>query len=355
MTLMPEASKVGSKAVNGQVFISVVIPVLNEEKVIGQCLSCLERQSVGAEKFEIIVVDNGSVDGTLEAARAFEGSAKLTILQKTNCNISAMRNFGAAFAKGTFLAFLDADCFAPPQWLGRAVDRLRCADGGVVGAFYTIPEDSSWVARAWYGDLPTMKSGPVHYVPSGSLFVSRSLFLKLSGFDETIETSEDFEFCQRVAKAGYRVLAFPALSTVHVGTPQTLSAFYRKQRWHGNGVRTAFLRNMLDPSFAPTILQTAYSLFCMIAALIAIPLSLATGKPAVLGVAPALLLIGSFLLAVQCAAKRKKWNLLLQLTILYLVYGMARAVSLIGITGRRSARTPAFANVGKLPNEIEPA
>lgn len=352
---MPEATKVGSKPVKDRVFISVVIPVLNEEKVIGQCLSCLERQIVGAEKFEVIVVDNGSVDGTLEAARAFEASANLTILQKTNCNISAIRNFGAASAKGAFLAFLDADCFAPGEWLERAVDLLRSGDGGVVGAFYTIPEDSSWVARAWYGDLPTMKGGPVRYVPSGSLFVSRSLFLKLRGFDETLETSEDFEFCQRVAKAGYRVLAFPALSTVHAGTPQTLSAFYRKQRWHGNGVRTAFLRNMLHPGFARTILQTAYSLLCMIAALIAIPFSLATGKPAVLGVAPAVLLIGSFLLAVHCAAKRKKWNLLLQLTILYLVYGMARAVSLIGLTGRRSARTPAFNKVGKPPTEIEPA
>lgn len=320
-----------------RVVVSVIIPALNEERAIGQCLSSLVRQSVPADQFEVIVVDNGSIDRTLETARAFEGSLNLTIMQKTNSHVSALRNLGAASAKGQFLAFLDADCFAPPEWLSRSVDVLQSGDGGVVGAFHTIPPNSSWLAKAWYEDLHTMKYGPVSYIPSGTLLVSRSVFAKLGGFDQTIQTSEDCEFCQRAAAAGYRVLAFPALSTVHLGTPQTLRAFYRQQRWHGNGVRTAFLRDRLHTGFAKTVLQTAYTLFWMIVALVAVPVALVTANFAVLAVAPAFLLFGSVILAARAAAQRRKWSVLFPLTLLYLVYGIARGVSLLGLNGKRTA------------------
>lgn len=321
-----------------RVILSVIIPALNEERAIGQCLTSLVRQSVPAERFEVIVVDNGSVDRTVETARAFEGSLNLTIMQKTDSHVSALRNLGAASAKGQFLAFLDADCFAPPDWLSRSVDVLRSGDGGVVGAFYTIPPNSSWLAKAWYEDLHTVKCGPVSYVPSGTLLVSRSVFVKLGGFDETIQTSEDCEFCQRVTAAGYRVLAFPALSTIHLGTPQTLGAFYRQQRWHGNGVRTVFLRDRLHTGFAKTVLQTVYTLFWMIVALLAVPVALVTANFSVLALAPAFLLLDSLILAARSAAQRKKWSVLFPLTLLYLVYGIARGVSLLGLNGKRTAR-----------------
>jgi len=314
--------------------ISVIIPVLNEEAVIGRCLSCLDGQKLGPDQFEVIVVDSGSVDGTLGIVRAFEGSLKLTICQKTAVHISALRNLGAASAKGQFLAFLDADCLASPEWLTTALDQLSNGDGGVMGAFYSIPEGSSWVARAWYAGL-TMRKGPVTYVPSGTLFVSRRVFLSIGGFDEALSTSEDFEFCQRVAEAGYKVLALPSLSTVHLGTPQTLRAFYRKQRWHGNGVRTAAFRK----GFAKTVLQTAHTLLGVMACVIAIPVSLLSGNVVPLMVASGFLFLGAAMLASRTALKRRNGAVLVPLMLLHLVYGIARSLSLLGLTGKRDTQT----------------
>ena len=321
-----------------RVVLSVVIPALNEEKFIGHCLSALGRQTLGSAKFEVIVVDNGSTDRTREITAKFETCLNLQVLEAPKGNISTLRNQGASVATGSFLAFLDADCIPNSTWLSDALQLLRLGDGGVIGAFYTIPEESRWVAKAWYGDMPTMRSGTVSYVPSGNLFVSRNLFLRLGGFTPAIQTSEDFEFCQRVRKAGYGVQAFPKLSVVHAGTPQTCGQFYRKQRWHGNGVRTAFFRNIFDRAFARTVAQTAYTVLSLLSAVLGVPVAIVIGRHAVMLIGPGFLLGGAITLATRAAITRHKWSLIPPLTILYLSYGLARALSLIGIDGKRSAR-----------------
>jgi cellulose synthase/poly-beta-1,6-N-acetylglucosamine synthase-like glycosyltransferase len=322
------------KVTADRIAITVIIPTLNEGAMIERCLTALVRQSLPADQFEVIVVDNGSADRTVGIAQAFETSLNLTILKRSKCHISALRNLGAVAASGEFLAFLDADCIASSEWLSQAIKLLAGSDGGVIGAFYSVPENSSWLARAWYQDM-AMKKGPVSYVPSGTLFVSRRVFSQMEGFDVNVETSEDFEFCQRVAAAGYGVLAFPALSTLHLGTPQNLSSFYRKQRWHGTGVRTVFLRDVLHPGFAKTVVQTMYSLFWLIGCVIALPLALYTGETLVIVVPPAFLLGGAFALAATVATRRKRWRYAPQLTLLFLVYGLARSLSFLGLSGTR--------------------
>src|SRR5438477_7590843 len=164
--------------------------------------------------------------------------------------------------------------------------------------------------------MSTLKHGSLSYVPSGNLFVSRNLFLRLGGFDATIQTSEDFEFCQRVKSAGYSVQGFPKLSVVHAGTPQTWGQFYRKQRWHGNGVRTAFVRDMFHRGFAKTIALTAYTVVGLAIAILSLPVAMVTHRFAVLLAGPVLLVGCSIALAGRAAAIRRKWELLTHLTIL---------------------------------------
>src|ERR1022692_933162 len=137
--------------------ISVIVPALNEESVIGRCLASLKQQKPPSAHFEVIVVDNGSTDRTREIARSFGGSLSVTVLDRSGVRISALRNLGAAIAKGDFLAlgaamakgeflaFLDADCVAPQHWLRQTVDLLRADDFRIIGAQYRIPANSSWV------------------------------------------------------------------------------------------------------------------------------------------------------------------------------------------------------------------
>lgn len=322
--------------------LSVIVPALNEARVISQCLASLARQNISRDSYEVIVADNGSTDRTLDIAREFQQSLNLTVVQRKNVHISALRNYGADVAEGEFLAFLDADCIAPEDWLSQAIVQLAGERRGVVGAHYTIPADSSWVARAWYQDMRTSRQGPVAYVPAGCLLVAREVFLAVGGFDETIETSEDCEFCQRVSAAGRPVVAVPGLSVVHLGTPQTVSAFFRKQRWHGRSVHTVFLRNKLHSAGAMSTLFAFYAFGCLAASAAGLAVAVFSGNWAAF-LLPALPLpLGSFLLAARATLRRKRWGWLAPLTLLYLVYGVARGLCLAGMgSPRRTQPAPA--------------
>ncbi|HZR30025.1 MAG TPA: glycosyltransferase [Terriglobales bacterium] len=318
--------------------VSVIIPALNEEKVIGKCLEALVRQQLPRDLFEVIVVDNGSVDETLKVVRRFDDRLNLTIRTQPRCHISEVRNAGAREAQGKFLAFLDADCIAPSNWLQSAVSMLQSAGDMVLGSFCSIPENSGWVPRAWYGDMVKERRGPVSYVPSATFFISSKAFRSLGGFDADLETSEDFELCQRAKAAGYPVIAHSGLSTVHLGTVQTLSAFWQKERWHGNGVRSVLLRRSSQRGFMSTVLLTIYSLLSMTLTVLAIPAAIATGRVALLAVGPILLAGGAALMAARAAIRRRRWKYFFPHAALYVVYGTARTFALLGLGGKTDRR-----------------
>lgn len=321
--------------------ISVVVPALNEETVLGRCLASLQQQKLPADRFEIIVVDNGSTDRTREIAWGFGGWLPVTVLDRSGVRISALRNLGAAVAQGELLAFLDADCVAPPHWLQQIADLLHADDFRIIGAQYRIPANSSWVAKAWYGDLWRMKDGPVSYVPGGDLAISRELFMNLGGFDETIVTSEDTEFCERAAAASVPILALPSLSVVHLGTPQTLEAFYRKQSWHGINVHKVFLRDIFHSKSRKAMLFAVYTLAGIIAAIAGVCAGAISGSAATALAGAAALLMGPLALALLACRERKIWGQLFPLTVLYATYGLARAMCLLGVGGARKSRSAA--------------
>lgn len=321
--------------------ISVIVPALNEEAVLARCLASLRKQRLAADCFEVIVVDNGSTDQTREIARSFSGWLPLTVIERSGVRISALRNSGAAIAKGELLAFLDADCVACEHWLRQIVDLLRADPLRIVGAQYRIPPGSSWVARAWYGDLWRLKDGPVSYVPGGDLAVARELFMNIGGFDETIVTSEDTEFCERAAASGVPILALPSLSVVHLGTPQTLAGFYRKQSWHGVNVHRVFLRNVLHSKSRKAMLFAVYMLAAAAVAIAGACATAVSGHAAAALAGGAFFLMGPFALAALACGERQNWRQLFPLTVLYAAYGIARALCLLGVGGARKPRSAA--------------
>jgi len=224
--------------------VSVIIPTLNEEKMIGKCLESLAQSRYPLDGFEVILVDNGSTDHTLEIAQSFSSRLRLTILQRRGVNISGLRNFGAATAKGDVLAFVDADCSVPANWIEKAILHLASEQAGVIGGDYEIPKDSSWVARVWFEVGSPTKDGEVTFVPSGNMLMKSSTFRQIGGFNETIKTSEDCELCFRAREAGFPVWLIREIAVIHWGTPQTLQEFYRKQVWHGTHVAKVFFQNL---------------------------------------------------------------------------------------------------------------
>jgi glycosyltransferase involved in cell wall biosynthesis len=309
--------------------VSVIIPVLNEEKVIGRCLESLLQVDFPRDQFEVIVVDNGSTDSTTRVVHQFAPSLNLRLLERKGVCIAALRNLGASHAHSQIFAFLDADCLVPREWLSLAAALFQAHPAGVIGGHCRIPDKSSWVARTWYPEERISKRGVVRYVPSGDLLVSRSQFSSVGGFDETLETNEDYEFCQRISKAGFPVLAFPELNVVHLGVPQTVSEFYRRNRWHGKHVVKVFLRDISSLHNVKPILFALYVLLSLVGVVLGVVFG-AFGRLELFAASLFATFLGPFVLALHAAVSRRRLSSLIPLTALFMLYGLARARCLVG-------------------------
>src|SRR3954465_8369924 len=178
---------------NPSLTISVIIPAKNEERRIGLCLEALAAQSYARESFDVFVVDNGLEDRTVAISQGFNEKLRLLILSSQHGTISALRNAGVNLSSGELLAFLDADCIPYPDWLQNAASIMFSDSAGIIGAHYSIPDDSTWVGKTWNTYQEACKVGDVSHVPAGDLFIPRSVFHSIGGFDETIQTNEDAE------------------------------------------------------------------------------------------------------------------------------------------------------------------
>lgn len=314
------------------VSVSVIIPALNEERMIGRCLESLARMDFPREEFEVLLVDNGSADRTLEIARSFQSRLNLRILEKAGARISGLRNLGAREARGTVLAFLDADCLAPGDWLERIAALTRGNDAGILGAHYLLPENSSWVGRMWHRYQEAEKSGEVSHVPAGDLIMRREDFLRLGGFDDSIQTNEDYELCERARAAGMNVRAFPEIGVVHLGTAQSLRVFFRKQAWHGTHVVKVFLRNVSGSHNLKAVLFAVYTALAVAGTVAGTALAAFAAAPWWIAMVCA---IGLLLPAAALSAKQVrasgKWPDFFPLAALYLTYGIARAKALLSM------------------------
>lgn len=309
----------------------MIIPALNEERALPLCLDALVSQTLAGDVFEVIVVDNGSVDQTVAIAQSFASRLNLHVLEQRECSISALRNRGAMEANGDLLAFLDADCVAQPNWLAFGMHILEEPGAGVIGAGYQIPDYSKWVAKAWYGSQ-NKKSGRVSYISGGNLLMSRAAFVTAGGFDEEMETSEDWEFCQRAASRGLPIRAHAQLAVVHMGTPQTLREFYEKQYWHGTHALKAVIHSARGLSSGRAAWFAVWTLLSIVAFLATIG-ALALGGSVWLTVAGAVgLLAAPVALSLRVALARGNIVLVFPLTLLYLTYGVARALCLAGMS-----------------------
>ena len=121
---------------------SVIVPAWNAEKILPLCLQALERQTIAQDRYEIIVIDDGSTDHSAEIVQKFSAGYHF----QKNQGPATARNRGAALAKGSIIFFTDADCVPDPNWLEEmSAPFSRTEVTAVKGAYRT--EQKSIVAR----------------------------------------------------------------------------------------------------------------------------------------------------------------------------------------------------------------
>ena len=192
--------------------ISIIIPVLNEENYIKKVLECIAQNSSTNQIAEILVVDGGSNDNTLQEASQL--GARVISAKKGR---AAQMNLGARIATGDILYFLHVDTL-PPKHFDRDILKAHI-DGFQVGCFRMRFDSNHPILRffAWCTRINTQicRGG------DQSLFITKYLFKRVNGFDESYSIYEDNEFVRRI----YKVANFKILPN----TVKTSARRYRKK------------------------------------------------------------------------------------------------------------------------------
>lgn len=125
--------------------ISVIIPVYNEEKHLGQCLSSISNQTL--KEIEVIIVDDGSNDNSLNIAEEFQkaNSFPTRIIRQKNTGVGAARNKGLDLAKGEFIKFVDADDFLYNDTLEKMYNLAKKNDADIIRGNFTLISDDKVV------------------------------------------------------------------------------------------------------------------------------------------------------------------------------------------------------------------
>jgi len=250
------------KSPGEQCLISVIIPTWNSAAHLHRCLESLKAQSL--RDFEIILVDNGSTDGSLDDIEREWSGLNLRIKRlPENRGFSVANNIGARMAKGEWIALLNADAFPEPDWLERLLEAAKANPNAFFASRQLQAENSELLDgkgdglhanglafRRGYGQRaePSDDSRRLEDVFSAcaaAALYPRQAFLRVGGFDEDyFAYQEDIDLGFRLRLHGLRCFYVPDAIVRHVGSASTAKlsdfAIYHSQR---NMVWT-FVKNM---------------------------------------------------------------------------------------------------------------
>lgn len=201
--------------------ISVVIPVYNEPDGLKATLDALIAQHYPEHDYEIIVVDNGSGDHTLQVAEQYQQQYPDLVIAEREHQIQgsyAARNKGIRLSKGDILCFIDADMTVSPDYLQKVAHVFETQRPDYLGCAVTVYSDKNTLA-AKYNQLNgfSVRADLEHnqFVPTCCLSVKRSVFDVVGLFDERLESGGDYEFGQRVYHAGLKQLVVDDIVMKH--------------------------------------------------------------------------------------------------------------------------------------------
>jgi glycosyltransferase involved in cell wall biosynthesis len=196
-------------------FVTVIVPIYNGEDGVTKLLEALRAQDYPPDRFEVLIVDNGSKDRTMAKVEAFAAAHRglnlKLVTEHEHQGSYAARNKGVAAAKGDILAFTDGDCRPTPTWISAGVVALRRHGveqvAGAVEFFFADNPPNPWeqVDSVIHlrQDLYVRDNA---FGATANLFVRAQALAQVNGFRANLQSGGDFDFGQRMKAAGFRIV-----------------------------------------------------------------------------------------------------------------------------------------------------
>jgi GT2 family glycosyltransferase len=251
--------------------VSIVILNYNGREHYQSCLESLRHLDYPAERYEVLVIDHASVDGSAEAIRAHFPEVRL-VEAGVNLGFAAGCNFGARASSAQFAAFLNNDARVEPGWLRALVGAIDMDQGTVCAAakildwegqevdfveghlvFHGFARQTHWRERVGPDSFRDPRS--LLFACGGAMLVERAIFLDLGGFDERFWMFfEDVDLGWRLWIAGYRVAFVPDAVTYHRhhGTASAMSEVRRNFLYERNALMMV-VKNYEDDNLWPVL------------------------------------------------------------------------------------------------------
>ncbi len=256
--------------------ISIVVPVYNHRDMLQRCLYALCAQSYPQERYEIIVVDDGSTDDSAAVAlsRGQEWAGRLRVVRQENGGPASARNAGIAASHADYIAFTDADCVPETGWLrSLALTIISTQADGVGGPI------SNDLRHNWIGDYLVAAQffrhrewhGVVDYLLTANVIFRRQSLQAVQGFSVRKGVwGEDADLSFRLKQAGFTLVLSPQGRVTHYGTPGSLPGFVRELYRYGRG--NAILSRQWANGRTPPVELLRHGAAVILAPLLTIPL-----------------------------------------------------------------------------------
>lgn len=225
-----------------QPFFSIIVPTFNRPGLLTTCLQALTRLDYPRDRFEVIVIDDGSRSPLQETVAPLCTQFNITLITQEHCGPAMARNRGAKQAKGQYLAFTDDDCSPAPDWLRCLSTRFAETPDHAIGGktLSAFPHNPYLTASQLLIDYLYAYYDSNHrearFVTSNNLALPSYHFHVVGGFDTSFSrpAGEDRELCARWLKHGFGIIYVPEVLVYHAH-PLRFCTFFRQHFNYGRG------------------------------------------------------------------------------------------------------------------------
>lgn len=215
-------------------FVSIIIPVFNDESGIKNTIESLLDQSFPNDKYEILVIDNNSTDSTADVIKKYD---RVKYFFEKKQGSYAARNRGIKESGGDILCFIDSECVAHRDWLVSGLKNFYDDDVGFVAGKIIFSFEADVPSALEYADS-VLYLNQEEYVKQGfavtaNIFVRRKIFEKYGLFNDNLESGGDYEFGTRVS--GDQKLTFSKEAIAFHPARRSLGELIKKAKRTGRG------------------------------------------------------------------------------------------------------------------------